>query len=86
MTTTMREFVSRHGIRASARWADSNPNIEPSEWDRDASHWRVTIRHDGRQLIVPYSQGAAHTGEPSVLDVLDCLASDATGYENARSF
>lgn len=41
-------------------------------------------------MTVPFSQGPAICEEPTAADVLDCLASDASGYENAsgllRSF
>jgi hypothetical protein len=33
-----------------------------------------------------FSQGSAHTENPTLADVLDCLASDASGYENACTF
>ena len=84
MTTTLRAFVNRHGIRASARWAADNPGMD--DMPPGSSHWRVTIRHDGRQLTVPFSMGPALSGEPDVLDVLDALASDASAFENAQDF
>jgi hypothetical protein len=37
-------------------------------------------------LTVPFYMGAAHTSEPTAADVMTCLASDASSYENARSF
>lgn len=33
-----------------------------------------------------FSQGSAHTEAPTLADVLDCLASDASSYANAGSF
>jgi hypothetical protein len=34
-----------------------------------------------------FSKGSGHNGEaPTVAEVLDCLASDAAGIENARDF
>ena len=37
-------------------------------------------------MRVPFSQGSAHTQEPTASDVLECLASDASGVDNAQSF
>jgi hypothetical protein len=37
-----------------------------------------------RSFGLYFSQGSAHTTDPTLADVLDCLASDASGYENAR--
>jgi hypothetical protein len=37
-------------------------------------------------MVVPFGMGSANTEEPDAADVLNCLASDASGYENARSF
>lgn len=82
--TTLQTFINRNRITAHAEWADRNPNT--NDMPAGSSYWRVTLRHDGRQLTVPYSMGPAHSREPEAIDVLDALASDASGYENARSF
>ena len=38
-------------------------------------------------MSLVFSMGSGHGGKrPELADVLDCLASDAAGYENARSF
>jgi hypothetical protein len=37
-----------------------------------------------RSFGLYFSQGSAHTSDPTLADVLDCLASDASGYEDAR--
>ena len=37
-------------------------------------------------MTIYFSQGPAIAREPSAADVLDCLASDAAGYESAGSF
>lgn len=92
-TLTIRQFVARHGIVSRSEWADSNKNAP--DW-KDANHYKVTLtrihHEDGesrgktRQLTTYFSQGYAIQGAPAPADVLDCLASDAAGYENARSF
>lgn len=84
--TTVAEFIANLGIRTECAWADRNPHMDESEWSRAATHWKVTFKMGRRQMTVYFSQGAAHTSEPKAEDVLDCLASDAVGLDNARSF
>lgn len=68
-------------IRASARYgAPENPEF------RDCHPWTVTLRYQGRQMTVPFYMGPALCHEPTAREVLECLASDACGVENARSF
>ena len=80
---TIQGFIDRHGLTAEVDWADSNPNMDDA---REMTHWLVTIHAEDRTMAVPFSQGLAHTGEPELDDVLDCLASDAATVDNARSF
>jgi len=72
-------------ITATAEWTDHNPNMD----DEDMDHWKVTLRRKfpRRQMTVYFSMGYGHNGaEPTAEDVIDCLASDASGYDNARGF
>lgn len=80
---TLDEFIARHGIEAEAEWSDSNPNAP--DWPAAATHWAVTLRTDEKVAPGPiyFSQGMAHTEEPSAADILDCVALDATMLENA---
>lgn len=82
--TTLADFINAHHITADAQHADSNPNMDGSE---NMDHWRVTLRRPGRKMTVYFSMGRGHNGKaPKADDVLDCLASDAAGVENAQSF
>lgn len=65
---------------------DARPDRLSDEWSASARHWRITITRDGRQMRVYFSQGSAHTDAPTLEDVLDCLASDAAGINNAAGF
>lgn len=78
MTDTKR-FVSRHNIRLDVAWTDANPNMLDDDWHRTARHFKCTVHYRRRRLTVPFSQGCAHEQEPTAADVLDCLASDASG-------
>jgi hypothetical protein len=83
--TTMTEFIAQHGITATAERAERNPNMDDDKHPMD--HWRVRLARPGKRLTVYFSMGTGHHGKaPEAADVLDCLASDAAGFENARSF
>ena len=79
----VKQFCTKHKIKARAEWADSNPHMADSQ---NMNHFKVTLRHAGRQMTLYFSQGYAISGEPTAADVLNCLASDSSSVENARSF
>lgn len=80
-----KEFVRAHNITADVAMVDDNPNMDDDSWKAAANHWRVTLRYGRRRLTTYFSTGSA-LGEPGAADVLDCLASDAEGFINARDF
>lgn len=88
-TTTLAAFIAEHELTAEVAYADSNPNMLDGE---DMTHYLVTISRPAGgtwgpdRMHVPFSMGAAHTREPELAEVLDCLASDASSIENASSF
>lgn len=83
MTTayTVAQFVDRNNIRLACDWAENNPNMADN-----MNHWRCVLKCDRRQMTFYFSQGYGIANDPDLESVLDCLASDASGYENARSF
>jgi hypothetical protein len=81
---SLKKFIRENHIRMTAEWADENPHMaDPMP---GASHYKCKLKHGRRSMTVFFSMGSAHTGEPEPADVLDCLASDASGAENASSF
>jgi len=83
---TYRAFAARLGLRLTA--SESTPAAARlAEWP-DAYHFRCRLILKGRPAYTFwYSMGSAHAGkEPELDGVLSCLASDASGYENARTF
>lgn len=79
------DWIASMRITATAQRADANPNMEDGAHIMD--HWRVTLRCGGSRMTVPFSMGQGHNGQPpTAADVLECLALDASSYENARSF
>lgn len=84
---TVDQFVSRHGIKMIALKAH-NPGTGTAA-DKAARHWscKLSVPADRTGgMIVPYFQGSAHTALPTAADVLDCLASDISGLDNAGGF
>ena len=84
--TTLQEFITAHGITATATPTDGNPNM--TDMPAGSRHWSVLLsRADtDKKMIVKFSQGPAHTEPPTAMNVLNCLASDAAGWDNAPNF
>jgi hypothetical protein len=83
---TLQEFIDETGIASTSEWAERNPHMEDS--DR-MDNWRVRLRsrNTGRTMRLYYSKGVGHNGaKPETDEVLDCLAMDASGIDNARGF
>lgn len=84
---TMSDFVRKYGIIAKAGRRGSNPNMAADEeWSRSAHHWHVTLSFQGRRMGIYFSQGSAIHEEPTAADVLNSLALDVSGLQNAGSF
>lgn len=81
---TIAEFVQAHGITASVKHINSNPNMAKSEYMN--RHFEVTLQLGNDSMMVPFSQGDAHTEEPTAEDVLNCLASDSAGPDSFEEF
>lgn len=81
----IQDFIRAHGVSIEDVTRTEAPAC-PSPWDRAASHWMVTIVREGHpgRWLVAFHMGSAHTGPPTLADVLDCVASDSSGYENAE--
>lgn len=84
--STIGEFITRNDIKMRVTPIDRNPSMDDDTWARAASHWRCTIRCGVRRMVLAFSRGSAHTGPPTLADVLDYLASDAAGYLNTRDY
>jgi len=82
-------MASLNHIRMTARRVDSNPNMVDGG---DMDHWKCVLtrrdpREAARRMTVYFSQGYGHHGkEPKLAAVLECLAMDARGVEDASSF
>lgn len=58
-----------------------------TDWPADAQHYRFTIRRGGNYSITgEYSQGSAHTDQPTLAEILACVVSDARSATGALDF
>jgi hypothetical protein len=86
-TITLEQFIEKQQLVMSVRAVRRNPHMSGDQLPRN---FECTIEFVGRgyhePLTVYFSQGSAHKKSPTLAEVLDCLASDASGVDNARSF
>ena len=79
-TTTMDQFIQANGLKAKIEFSAHNPNMEETHPMR---HYRVQIQHGRKRMTTYFSTGMGWTQEPSLSDVLDCLARDSSGIEQS---
>ena len=80
---TMQEFIQTNKLDYTRRKAIKNPSMPdmPRHF-----YFSIVNRTTGNKMGVYFSQGSAHTKAPTLDEVLECLASDAAGVENAKTF
>jgi hypothetical protein len=69
-------FLDKHDIDWSVEQVDDNPHMGEDRWP--ATHWHFTLKRNGETFEGFYSQGSAHTDEPTAADFLSSLAMEAT--------
>ena len=82
-TLTLDQFADRWQIKFSGHRVNTRPDALMS--DIPMRHFRVRIGCGRNSFGLYFSQGMGHTENPKLIEVLDCLASDASGYENAQA-
>lgn len=80
---TIKQFVEKHALNFRGR---SIRERKDGLMDGDMLHFRVRFSQGRYGFSLYFSQGRGINHPPTSQDVLSCLASDAAGYENARSF
>ena len=85
MPITVQEFVDKHEITMTCERINRRSGIGDG-WDASASHWRCKLLRNQLDMNTEYSMGSAHKNAPLLVDVLDCIAMDSAGIENARGF
>ena len=84
ITDTLAHRIEQDHI--TARVTYGTKAAPPTDWGI-MDPWTVTLEFAGHKMTVPFYMGKGHGHKPPALeDVLDCLLSDAAGYEQARDF
>lgn len=83
MTQTLAQFTEKHPIKFSAREVCERPDNLMSE---STYHFQCKLVGPQHRMSLYFSLGAACSIPPTLEEVLDCLASDASSYENAKDF
>ena len=76
-------FVDKHGIKFECHRVPARPDGMMSD-GHITHHFRCRIKCGNKSFGLYFSQGSAEP--PTVAEVLNCLASDASSYENASTF
>ena len=76
-TSDTAEFMlDAMGFEFDATQLPARTDRSASEWDKDATHWRVRFQRNGATFVTEYSMGSAHGGEPQAHDVMESLLQD----------
>lgn len=73
---TIQEFIEKTDLKFSCKRINSRPDGLMDDRNDGMRHFKTTIRNDRNSMVVYFSQGSAHTVDPTLADVLDCIASD----------
>ena len=85
-TITLDQFIKEQQLEMNVLPVKRNPHMS----EQLPRNFECTITVVGKgyhePMTVYFSQGSAHKKKPTLAEVLDCLASDASGVDNVRSF
>ncbi len=81
---TIAAFVAKHGITHTTKSAVKTLADMEDKWKSRAGRFTVTLKLGKKRMAVTYYTG--NRTEPELTNVLDCLASDSAGWENAGTF
>lgn len=77
-----RSELAARGIKMSCEWADQNLHMP----DFEGTHYKCTFSRGRKRMTVYFSMGYAHTGEPTINQVWDCITQDAEMVDNCGDF
>lgn len=80
----IQNFIASNQLTIKVTSTFQNPNLLDDKWK--ANHYLCVIAKGAKFMSTYYSMGLGLQGEPELSDVLDSLAMDAQGYENAGDF
>ena len=80
----MESFVIAHNLSMTPTWVVSRPDADIVSMS--GNHYACELRMGRRRLTVYYSMGFAHTQEPGICELLECLRMDAQTPESFDEF
>lgn len=84
---TLKSFIRKYLINLDTKLVDKNPHMaDPPQWAEGSRHWKCILWRGSSRMTVYFSQGPAIEREPQTEDVLDCIASDSAGFDQATNF
>lgn len=72
---TYTEFVAKHKIKMRAETTSYN-RTAPNSWPVGTRHFKCVLKCSSRTFTIYYSMGPALKGEPTIEDVMYCMALD----------
>jgi hypothetical protein len=81
-TITLAQFIEDNAITMDCERTSENPFYEGDSYTMN--HYRCTLKIGTQRMTVFFSMGLGLAGEPDLASVLDCLASDASEWENSK--
>lgn len=86
---TLIDLVKQYEVKIKSKRIPDPPRWHEGPAPYDGFGWECILEMDGRKMTIPYWMGAAHQtngvpNKPRVVDVLECLLSDASS--SSQSF
>lgn len=75
---TVKQFARKHKVKLEVFEIQSRPDKLMSDMPKGSKHWFCVLKHEDELYETFFSQGPAHTKKPTVIDLLDCMASDCS--------
>lgn len=81
---TLKQFIEKHRITMKLRRVEENKSfcLSPDL----VNHYWATLRFERRQASFPFSTGSGWREDPSIEDVLGCLANESADAESYKSY
>lgn len=80
---TVKNLIARASLTHTLKTVPANPNYPDA--DEYMEHYKVTLYRAGKQMTVYYSQNV-YTPKPTIDQIMEALALDASFNEAAESF
>ncbi len=80
---TIKEFIEKHNLTMIVQRIKAR--VSSFDYAPRQRHWHCDIGRDTESDVwvgVEFSQGSADNSTPKLVDVMECLAMDASGVEN----